>query len=435
MNKESLKTKLAQLLTQNVGLKILSLVVAIVLWLIVINITDPVISNPYRNVPVRLLNKDTITSAGKTIEVLEGTDVVGNVVVRAPRSVIRELGDLNDCLIATADVNSLSYDETSIPIHITTTKYSDKVESIKGSIDKMEVSIEPRKTLQLPIKATTSGDIESGYVIGNISQSQNQVRVSGPQSKVSQIASAYVDVQVTGFKENISTSAEISLYDIDGNELSLDPFEMNIDSVKVDVEILETKKIPIVLESIGTPAEGYDTTGEVECDVDSIVIAGTTSLINRVDSLKIPASALNVNGLTSSLKAVLDVTDYLPSGVRLADSSANLINVTVYIEKIQEKSFSVFLRSIVVDEIPDGFSGVEWAQQQDYVEFTLMGLPQNLENIQLSQLNFSVNFSDYALMNDISGFRAGVYELPLLLDLPDGVWMKEPVEIAVKLLK
>ena len=154
-----------------------------------------------------------------------------------------------------------------------------------------------------------------------------------------------------------------------------------------------------------------------------------------MDSLKIPASALNVNGLTSSLKAVLDVTDYLPSGVRLADSSANLINVTVYIEKIQEKSFSVFLRSIVVDEIPDGFSGVEWAQQQDYVEFTLMGLPQNLENIQLSQLNFSVNFSDYALMNDISGFRAGVYELPLLLDLPDGVWMKEPVEIAVKLLK
>ena len=60
MNKESLKTKLVQLLTQNVGLKILSLVIAIVLWLIVINITDPVQANPYKNVPVRLLNKETI---------------------------------------------------------------------------------------------------------------------------------------------------------------------------------------------------------------------------------------------------------------------------------------------------------------------------------------------------------------------------------------
>jgi hypothetical protein len=46
-----------------------------------------------------------------------------------------------------------------------------------------------------------------------------------------------------------------------------------------------------------------------------------------------------------------------------------------------------------------------------------------------------VDFSDYALMHDISGFKPGIYKLPLVLDLPDGVWMKEPVEVSVRLLK
>ena len=133
---------------------------------------------------------------------------------------------------------------------------------------------------------------------------------------------------------------------------------------------------------------------------------------------------------------MVDINDYLPSRVRLADSSFNgLVDVAVYIEPIQEKTVSVFLRNIEVENIPDGFSSTEWEEKNDYVEFTLMGLSQNLENVQLSQLDFMVDFSDYALMNDISGFRPGIYKLPLVLDLPEGVWMKEPVEVSVRLLK
>ena len=109
--------------------------------------------------------------------------------------------------------------------------------------------------------------------------------------------------------------------------------------------------------------------------------------------------------------------------------------MTVYIEEYKEQSVSVYLRNIEVTGIPDGFSSTEWAESKDYVEFVLVGLAQDLEQIQLSQLNFTVDFNDYALMNDISGFKAGIYELPLLLDLPDDVWMKEPVEVKVRLVK
>ena len=58
-------------LTQNFGLKIMSLFVAVIIWFIVVNLTDPVITQTYKNVPVRILNADVITDSGKTLEVVD----------------------------------------------------------------------------------------------------------------------------------------------------------------------------------------------------------------------------------------------------------------------------------------------------------------------------------------------------------------------------
>lgn len=436
MSIESVKARFTKFFTENIGLKILSLLIAVFLWFIVINITDPVIPKTYKNVPVDIINSEVITNSGRTLEILDDSDIISNVIIKAPRSVIRELGNSTDQLKAIADMRYLSADETSVPISFTVTKYADKIESVNPSKEDISVRIENRKTVMLPISATTSGEIESGYVVGNISQDQNQVRVSGPQSIISQISYASVDVQVTGFKEKISTYADIVLYDKDGEEIESKNVELSVGSVRVDVEILATKRVAISLESSGNPAEGYATTGVIESDVDSIIIAGTPAAIDRLDTVRIPAGQLNVNGLSSSLKTVINVVDYLPVGVRLADTSfSGLINVTVYIEEYQEKTFSVYLRNIEVRNIPDGFKSTKWDDDNDYVEFVLVGLNQNLEKVQISQLNFAVDFTDYELMNDISGFKPGTYELPLLMDLPEGVWIKEAVDVSVILNK
>ncbi len=436
MNTETIKERLKKLLTQNIGLKIVSIIAATLLWFIVVSITDPVIPETYKNVPVRIINSDVVTSEGKTMEVVDNTDTITTVTIKAPRSVVQELGSSSDAIVAVADLRNLSLDETRVPIDLSVSKYTDKVESIKASHESLEVSIEMRRTTQLPIKATTSGEIEPGYVVGNVTQAQNQVRVSGPQSVINSIYSAAVDVQVTGFKEKISTLSDVVLYDIDGNVIDDKNLELNVDSVRVDVEILATKKVPIAFSYSGTPAEGYNTTGVLESDIEEVVIAGNPNVIDRVNSISVPSSQLNVTGLTSSLHALIDVGDYLPSGTRFADPAfSGFANVTVYIEEYKEQSVSVYLRNIEVTGIPDGFSSTEWAESKDYVEFVLVGLAQDLEQIQLSQLNFTVDFNDYALMNDISGFKSGVYELPLLLDLPDNVWMKEPVEVKVRLVK
>lgn len=423
-----------QRLLNNLGLKITSLVVAIVLWMVVINITDPIVTTTYRNVSVRMVNTNIVTDNGKTLEVLDGTNVIPTVTVKAPRSVIQNLSNSSDTIVAIADLKNLSSDSTTIPIELSTAKFNDKIDSIRSSVENVRVSIEERKTLQLPIYATTSGEIEGGYILGDINLSQNQVRVSGPASVIESISRAEVDVPVTGFTETISTVSDIILYDVAGNKIVSSLLTLNVDAVNVDVGILATKKVPIYYATTGTPAVGHDVTGEIECNPETVVVAGDKSAISHISMVNIPSSELNITGQTSNMLAVLNISDYLPEGIRLAENQNAKVSITVYIEPFVENTYGVYLRNILIDDIPDGFDA-EWAMDSDNISFTLTGLAQNLEKIQLSSLNFRVDFADYAVMNDIDEFTEGIYECYLSMELPAGIEMVEPVAMEVVLTK
>ena len=422
-----------QKITENLGLKIVSLIVAVVLWFIVVNVTDPVVTQTYKNVPVRVLNSSTITNNSKTLEVLNDTSVISSVVIKAPRSVIQELGTTIDNVVATADMNNLSQDGTSVPIEVTTSKYSDKVDSIRASIDTMYVNIEARKSIQLPLLATTSGEIESGFILGNVEPNQNQVRVSGPDSVISTIKSAYVDVEVTGFTSDISTQSDIVLYDADGNVVDASNLEMNVDSVRVDVEILATKKVPIYYSTSGLPAEGYAVTGEMECSPETITIAGSQSVIENTTYVGIPASELNITGQAGDMMAVLNIADFLPDGTRLGDASYNgKATITVYIEPLKNETYATYLRNVNIENVPEGFSAAV-LDEEDSISFTLTGLAQDLEKLQVSELNFHVDFEDYILLNDSVEFEEGIYDLYLVMDLPEAVSCNDSIGIKVKL--
>ena len=51
-------------ITSNWGLKLVSLAIAIVLWLIVVNIDDPVTKKQFYNIPVEMVHEEALDSVG-----------------------------------------------------------------------------------------------------------------------------------------------------------------------------------------------------------------------------------------------------------------------------------------------------------------------------------------------------------------------------------
>ena len=93
------------LFTKNPGLKIISVLAAFFLWLVVVNVDDPIISKTYTGVPVEILNEEVLTDQGKCYEVLNDSANI-NVVVTAHRSVLD--GMSKDYIKATADLKMLT---------------------------------------------------------------------------------------------------------------------------------------------------------------------------------------------------------------------------------------------------------------------------------------------------------------------------------------
>ena len=228
-------------LTNNLGLKIISFVFAVLLWLVVVNVDNPVKTKQFDSIPVKLQNANLITDEGLVYEILDSTGTV-SVSVSAPRSYLELLS--KDDIVAVADFNNITAANT-INITYYSKRYNDRVTNFKGSIESVKLNIEPKKMLQLVLKTKTVGEVEEGYVIGKVTTDQNQVRISGPQSIVEQIKSAVISVDISGTTTDIATYADVKLYDAEEKEISSESIVKNVDSVKVGVEILATKIVPI----------------------------------------------------------------------------------------------------------------------------------------------------------------------------------------------
>ena len=331
--KKRIKTQILRIF-HNWGLKLISLVFAACLWFFVTNYQDPETVLTVNNVPVKLLHTDSVTQEGKVCIVLNDSDTIPVVTVTAPRSVVDSLGAEN--IVATADVADIGADNT-VPIVLTTNKYSDSITSIVGSSKAVFLSIEDQEQASFTIEAAVTGNVADGYEIGSISLEQNQVRVKGPASEVEKVKSAGVTVDVSGAENSISTNAEIHLYDEDGVDLDIDKrLELNIDKVMVNVEILSKKEVPVKIAVSGTPAEGFRLTGETTVEPGRIMVSGRRAALEKVSEISIPSAELNVTGRTKTMTKTFIIANYLPDGVQLAEGELDTVKVTVEIVPTEE---------------------------------------------------------------------------------------------------
>lgn len=403
-------------ITKNWGLKLVSFLFAVMLWIIVTNINDPISPLKVNNIPVTIKNGDLITEKGQIYEVLEDTDMIDSVIIRAPRSIIDTLGASN--VIAEADMRDLTSLNT-ISIKLYTNKYNDKLESIKGNIDSVKLNIEDKQTRSFPIRPNVTGEIQEGYMVGAVNTEQNLIRLSGPESVISQISRAQEEVDVSGFTNNIGTDSDIRLYNEDGVEIRSESIEKSITRVRINVEILEKKTVPIIYQSSGVPADGYKATGEITGSRNSVMIAGRSELMKEITSIVIPEEALDVSGARETVETMINIHDYLPEGVILAEEDfEGQISVAVRIEQVRRQNVSVPVESIRFIGLPAGYHASITEPEESY-EIALIGLNSELAQIDINALEPYVDVTAWMAGEENTEIESGYYRMPLLVSLPE----------------
>ena len=419
-----------KLLTRNLGLKLASLLLAFVLWFLVAQIYDPKDTVTFNNIQVRLINTELLDEEGKVYEVLDNSNLV-RVTVTGPQSIVKSELRRSD-IVAEADMSKLT-DINTIAITYYCENISNDSVEIKGNHDSVRLNVEDKTSKWIKLERNTIGDVASGYMIGNVTLDQTNIEVTGPKSAISQVDHAGVDINVTDSTTSLSANVDIKLYDADDNELTLESVKKNVDSAYMTVEVLATKEVPVEIEYMGVPEDGYMATGEVESSVPTVRIAGTVSTLVGISAITVPEDRMNITGQTDNLVDIINLKEYLPSNVRLADKSFDgKITATVYIEPIVSKDLTVAAENISVTGVPDGMEAEITSTAEEY-NITVSGLSRDVSILHDSSVTGILNLTQWMEDNGVEELTPGTYTIPVTFNLAEDITVTPDINIHIRL--
>ncbi len=374
-------------LTNNIGFKLLAIFGSIVLWMVVVSVEDPEMTQSF-TVSVSVSNASYLTDNGKVYEILNDSDTI-RVSVTARRSILQEISSSDFHAVADLSNVDLESDSSvqSIPIEITVARYTNQI-SMSARSYQLKISVEEEEAYTFPVEVDVTGEPADGYTVGDITLSTSSVVVSGPESLVSEVARVAVSVDVTNATDDFADRCQIAFYDADGRELTDSRLVADVPQVMANVTILMTKTVPVEITSTDTIGGGL-LVENVTSDLQYIIVAGKESALSQIDAVRI--DDIDYESLTESTVLTIHTADYLPEGVRTLDSSYDEIQVSVATTGQSMKTFTINTSDITVENLPEGMEG---SFATESVTVVLQGEKQAVDALSASDLQFSVDASE-----------------------------------------
>lgn len=404
--------------TNNLGLKVMALVFSAFLWLIVVNVDDPVETSTFRNIPVTVKNPEIVTNEGKTYKILDDTQTV-SVVVKAKRSVLSKLSANN--IVATADMSEMQIDSL-IPIRATIPGYEGRYTTEVMPVN-LRVKTEDQTKNVFPLTVSASGTPRDGFVVGEMTTNPEKITVRGAESLVSSIDKAVAKVDVSGLSKTTVLQAELIYYDSNGNVVDRSQLKDNLgsDGITVNVQMLNTKSVALNFGVSGIPEEGYIFSG-LACEPDKIQVSGTAEVLEGFEELEIPASEIDITGAAEKLEKTIDILPYLPEGTQLVDETANNIVVTISIEQEGTRTIELSVEAIRVNNLQNNLK-VSFDENTD-IELQFKGIQEVLDSLNIRNAA-SIDLKAYT--------KPGTYEVPVNIETAANITLTKKPTVKVVL--
>ena len=419
-------------ITDNLSLKIMSVAVAVVVWLIVVNIDNPVGTNYYTITNVELINKEYVESSdtiGKMCMPEENQDTV-RVAITADKKT-RDKIRVSD-ISAVADLQqavSLDTNPVMVPITVTCSVSGIGPGDIKVTPQNLSVNLDEKETQEFVVNVIRV-DTKPGkdYEVGSLTANPEKVRITGPKSLVNKIDKVNAAIELNGKTQDFTQEVTLSI--IDKNQEALSDSEMNSLRIENNAQVIVTAKlwkirqgVKISAGYVGTPAEGYQA-GMIKTVPDTISVAGNTegleTLAANDNVITIPSESIDISGESSDVEKKISLKDLLPDNVKLTSDSSEDVWVTVSILPEGSREFSFPTKEIEVKNKPDDLQVTfETAQ----IAIRIKSDSKDLDDLDVTK--------DIKASIDLEDKEEGNYEVPVTVSLPDGYEIVENVSTEV----
>lgn len=378
---------------KNLHWKLLSLFVAVLIWVIIMNIDDPYITVTVPNVPVVSLNENVLQERGKISEIESGKTVT--LTVHAPSSIAEKLTAQDFLAVADYRQMSLVY---AVPIQVSLRKNSPyNKEDIDITIETREpevmiLTLENYTSETFRVDIQTNGEALEGYYVSNMVVTPNLVQISGSEKQIERIERVVVEINTSQVRKSFEREASIHAYDKNGYEIDEATIEMDTKEVSVNVTVMPVKKILLLITTQGEPAYGYECTG-IQHVPTEIMIAGRAEDLEDIYSMTIP---FDITMQSKDYGAKINIETYLNEyyeGKYVLVDEEKYVTVTAYIERLPSRDFKINSANISVVGLAEGYDLI-FTTKND-INIKVFGRQEELDKLTPQLLKLYVDVTDY----------------------------------------
>lgn len=406
---KKIETIIKRFFMKDIGWKLLSIIIALGLWLMVINIEDPIETRGFTT-GIVFENEDKLANQGYVItnkSEIEGSKI--EIRVRSQRLSLDRLWQNRSDIKATVDFQKAltGNDGDTIPLTVNVTlpnPSGDSFEVLSKSPPYINVKIEPVSKIEKSIEIDVSGNPSTGYIISEPQINPNTIIIRGPQSEVSKVATVKVSVDVEGASSDINVSAVPVAYDAEG--IKLTGVIMSTEAVKISVPVSKSKRVPVKVTTQGIPEEGFSV-GEIKWTPEYVDVIGSDEALSKITEIVLPV--VSIQNKTNDIEETYYLGSLLPDGVYVRDNADSNVIVTVKITKQSQSLLSyssnqISLEGTLSDNLKASFMPLPGT-------LTVKGPSEIISTIEASKLQGKVN---------ITGLPVGTHEVAITFDLPEG---------------
>ncbi|RNC29176.1 MAG: CdaA regulatory protein CdaR [Candidatus Dichloromethanomonas elyunquensis] len=390
------------MLRRNLGYKVVSLVLAIILWIWIVS----------QNQTTGLFGKQTLNVPLVTYNQPSNLLIISNI---QPISV--QLDNNNEGisvkdLFAYVDLKDAQAGEHSYQVHMDA---PEGVKIVDISPSNVIIRLDTAKDKIVPVIVQIDGAPADGYVAKQPLVTPPVVNVRGPTSILEKLESVSVEVSVTGMKESARVARPVTFKDISGKGIfapdpNLESLHASPDTVEVVVPIYPqgtaSKTVPVRVSTTGSPAEGTNVR-MISPLPSQVELLGDEQTLKGIQSVSL--GSVDISGLSANKVFDIPLTAVsLPAGISFAEGTK--FSVMAY---IGPSLASRTLKAIPVEikNVPQGLT----AEAVPAVDITVSGYPDILD---------AIKPGDVSAWVDAAEMQVGTYQdLAVLWKVPSGVTM------------
>ncbi len=422
-------------LFNNLGLKIAALVLAFLVWMSVVNVNDPVITRTITGIPVTTTNTSYLESLGLSSRLAGGNGTV-SVTVSGNRSVVERITKEN--IKAEADLTqilSMDADPIMVPVSVSITGISGTSGTqVSSSPHNIEITVEEMEDADFIVTPTT-GETRlpvTTKMVGSMTADPESITITGPGSVIGIIDRVTAPVNVSRLFADSVIDTDLQIYDKNGalfTESQMDSLKFSVtDGVSVAIDLWDVvSDISLKANVSGVPGTGFRVS-EIYTTPSLFSVGGTEAALAQLrengNTIEIPEEMLDVDGAVSDQEFRIDLTQILPSGIRLADNTSATAIINIEILPLDSRSFDLATVNIEQKNLAEGYAAIF---QGSKLRIRVQGYGERLADLEDKDIKAEI---------DLSGLNAGTHkDLPVGVILPEGLTLIDPVTATVEIAK